>query len=129
MTLEEQIKESAQLFESAYNQGDLNTIVALYDDNALMLSPECSIEIGIEAVKSCYEQAITSGWKNFKQTTVEITTADSLAYHIGQYTMDSPEINGNSMQAKGKYIDIYKLHRDGTWKIHVSAFNYDHQIK
>ena len=128
MTLEEQIKESAQLFESAYNQGDLNTIVTLYDDNALMLSPECSIEIGIEAVKNCYGEAIKLGWRNFKQTTVEIKVADSLAYHIGKYTIDSPESSGSVMQAKGKYIDVYMLHNDGTWKIHASAFNYDHPL-
>ena len=128
MTLEQQIHDSAQQFADAYNRGDLATIVELYDNDALILSPECSIETGTEAVKTCYQEAINLGWKNFKQTTVEIKLADKLAYHVGQYTIDSPEVDGKSEQAKGKYIDVYKLHDDGIWKIHVTAFNYDHPI-
>jgi len=128
MTLEQQIKESAQQFADAYNRGDLNTIVELYDQDALILSPGCDIETGLDAIKNCYQEAINLGWKNFRQVSVEIDSNDKLAYHIGQFTIDSPETDGSTQQAKGKYIDVYKLHDDGIWKIHVSAFNYNHPI-
>ena len=125
MSIEQQIKDSDDKFAEAFNRGDLDALVALHADDALLLSPDTPMERGSEAVRSGFEELLDAGWKNISFTSVEIGSQGELAYHVGKFTVDVTAGNGESREIKGKYLDIYKLHSDGAMKIHVTSFNYD----
>jgi len=119
MAIEQQIKDLDDQFAGAFNRGDLAALVALHAEDALLLSPDSPTERGSEAVKSGFKELLDAGWKNISFTSV---------YHVGKFAVDVPTSSGESKRVTGKYVDIYKLHEDGTLKIHVTSFNFDEPL-
>lgn len=128
MTIEQQIKNCDDQFADAFNQGDLAGLVALHAQDALLLSPDGPAERGSEAVKSGFKELLDEGWKNISFTSVELGSGGDLAYHVGNFSVDFPTSSGESKRVMGKYVDIYKRHKDGSWKIHVTSFNFDEPL-
>ena len=128
MAIEQQIKDSDNQFAHAFNRGDLAALVALHTEDALLLSPDSPAERGSEAVKSGFKELLDAGWKNMSFTSVELGSGGDLAYHVGKFAVDAPTSSGESKRVTGKYVDIYKLHEDGTLKIHVTSFNFDEPL-
>ncbi len=128
MAIEQQIKDFDDQFVDAFNRGDLAALVALYAEDALLLSPDSPAERGSEAVKSGYKELLDAGWKNLSLTSVELGSGGDLAYHVGKFAYDVPTSSGESKQVTGKYVDIFKPHEDGTLKVHVTCFNLDEPL-
>ncbi len=125
MTVEEQIKGSDVQFAAAFNRGDIAALVSLHAEDALLLGPDTPAERGREAVKQGFQALLDAGWKNMGFEPVEFGSAGSLAYNVGRFAADVPASSGGSRRVTGKYLDIYKPDADGTWKIQVTAFNFD----
>ena len=128
MAIEQQIKDSDEQFADAFNRGDLAAIVALHAEDALLLSPDSPMERGSAAVESGFKELLEAGWKNMAFTSVEVGSDGDLAYHVGQFAADVPTSSGESKRITGKYLDVYKPHQDGTWKIQVSSFSFDEPL-
>jgi ketosteroid isomerase-like protein len=54
-----------------------------------------------------------------------IDSGGDVGYHVGTFAADAPTEAGSDQRVTGKFLDIYKPDADGTWKIHVTMFNFD----
>ena len=128
MAIEQQIKDFDDHFVAAFNRGDSAVLGAAHADDALILSPNSPAERGSEIVKSRFKELLDAGWKNMSVTSVEIVSSGDLAYHVGKLEVDVPTSSGEYKRITGKYVDIYKRHKDNTFKIHVTSFNFDEPL-
>ncbi len=129
MTLENQIAESDAKFTEAFNRGDFNTIELLYEDNAMLLSPDVPMTVGDgKAVVEGFQELWEAGWRNMSLSSVEIGVDGDLAYHVGKVESDVPTKEGSTKRVAGKYVDIYKRGGDGVWKVHLTIFNMDEPL-
>lgn len=128
-TLEQQIKESDAAFVEAFNRGDIDSLVTLHADNAMLLSPDTPMTVGgSEAVVAGYRELLDAGWTNMSLHSIKIDSDASLAYHVGKVSADVPIQGGAKKRVEGKYVDVYKLHDDGCWKVHLTIFNMDEPL-
>ena len=125
MTIEEAIKNADAQFTEAFNQGDTATLIGLYAEDALLLSPGIPEVRGREAIMAGFQELLDAGWKNIALNTVETGSEGGLGYHVGKFAADVPADDGTSKRETGKYTDIYKRRDDGSWQIHVTMFNSD----
>ena len=107
--------------------GDIEGLVALYTDDAVRLPPDGPSYSG----KAALEEVFRAG---FEQVTIEFVwpvegteetiVADGWAYHLGEYTaMITPREGGETMEEKGKVVEILQRQPDGSWKIAREIWN------
>ncbi len=125
MTIEQAIRDTDARFAEAFNRGDLAAVVALHTDDALLLGPDSPAERGGQAVEAGFKEMLEAGWKNISFGTLQIGSGGDLGYHVGTFAADVPAEDGSSQRVTGKFLDIYKPDTAGSWKIHVTMFNFD----
>jgi uncharacterized protein (TIGR02246 family) len=111
-------------FAKAFNRGDTAGIAALFARDALRLTPNGPIMKGRKAIEANSAEAIKSGQKNIKFTAIRGGSDGNLAYHVGRFAVDVPTAGGTRKE-RGKYVDIYKRQKNGSWKIAVTIYNSD----
>ncbi len=124
-TIEESIKNTDARFAEAFNRGDLASVVALHTPDALLLGPDSPAERGGQAVEAGFKGMLDAGWKNLEFGSVQIGSGGDLGYHVGTFAADVPTEGGSDQRVTGKFLDIYKPDEAGSWKIHVTMFNFD----
>ncbi|MCH7795755.1 MAG: DUF4440 domain-containing protein, partial [Proteobacteria bacterium] len=112
-------------FAEAFNRGDLAAVVALHSADAILLGPDSPAERGGQAVEEGFKEMLDAGWKNIEFGSVQIGSGGDLGYHVGTLAVDVPTEGGSDKRVTGKFLDIYKPDQSGSWKIHVTMFNFD----
>ncbi len=125
MSIEDAIKDTDARFTEAFNRGDLAAVVALHSAGALLLGPDSPAESGGQAVEEGFKEMLDTGWKNIEFGSVQIGSGGDLGYHVGTFAADVPTEGGSDQRVTGKFLDIYKPDTAGSWKIHVTMFNFD----
>ncbi len=125
MSIEDSIRDTDARFAEAFNRGDLAAVVALHSADALILGPDSPAERGGQAVEEGFKELLDTGWKNIEFGSVQIGSGGDLGYHVGSFAVDVPTEDGSDQRVTGKFLDIYKPDEAGSWKIHVTMFNFD----
>ncbi len=125
MSIEDAIRDTDARFAEAFNRGDLAAVVALHSADALLLGPDSPAERGGQAVEEGFKEMLDAGWKNIEIGSVQIGSGGDLGYHVGTFAADVPTEGGSDQRVTGKFLDIYKPDAAGSWKIHVTMFNFD----
>ncbi len=125
MSIEDAIRDTDARFTEAFNRGDLAAVVALHSADALLLGPDSPAERGGQAVEEGFKEMLDAGWKNIELGSVQIGSGGDLGYHVGTLAADVPTEGGSVQRVTGKFLDIYKPDAAGSWKIHVTMFNFD----
>lgn len=113
------IAARSDAWEVAFNDQDVDALVAMYSDDARVLAPNAPMGQGEEAVRSVFQGMIDAGLGG-ELTTVETMAAGDLGYHVGTYalTVDGSEVD------RGKFVEIWRK-VGGEWKIASDMFNSD----
>ncbi len=125
MSIEDAIRDTDARFTEAFNRGDLAAVVALHSADALLLGPDSPAERGGQAVEEGFREMLDAGWKNIEIGSVQIGSGGDLGYHVGTFAANVPMEGGSDQRVTGKFLDIYKPDAAGSWKIHVTMFNFD----
>ncbi len=125
MSIEDAIRDTDARFAEAFNRGDLAAVVALHSADALILGPDSPAERGGQAVEEGFKELLDTGWKNIEFGSVQIGSGGDLGYHVGSFAVDVPTEDGSDQRVTGKFLDVYKPDESGSWKIHVTMFNFD----
>lgn len=118
------IRASTELFGAAMVSGDVEGLLALYTEDAVVMPPNMPKFEGKDALRTLFENMPTPSSATF--TIHEIDGRGDLAYVIGSvattYDMEGmPE----PLQDLGKYIEIRVKQEDGSWPIARDIFNSD----
>ncbi len=128
MSIEDAIRDTDARIAEAFNHGDLAAVVALHSADAILLGPDSPAERGGQAVEEGFKEMLDTGWKNIEFGSVQIGSGGDLGYHVGTFAVDVPTKGGSDQRVTGKFLDIYKPDKAGSWKINVTMFNFDAPI-
>ena len=112
MNLPKRAEDAHATLAAAFNTGDLNTVLSMYDINGIMVPEPGKPVTG----KENWEQAI-AGILAIKGT-MEIKTVYCL--ETGGIAVGRSEwsiTDGNDVKVAAKGIEVMKQQTDGTWKI------------
>ena len=118
------IEEANLKFCEAVRQGDAAAIAALYTDDATVLPPNSDMIQGRQGIEESWNATIQMGVKDAVLTTEDVFGSGDLVYEIGKYTITiQPEGQEEPIEDMGKYVVVWKLQEDGSWKLHVDIWN------
>jgi uncharacterized protein (TIGR02246 family) len=120
MDIQQAIQQINTEFSELYDRRDATAISAAYLEDGAILAPNQPTVHG--------RQAIEDFWKGFFDElggaasieTVEIAGEGDVAYQWATYTLA-----GGAQSDAGKFVEVYKRHADGSWKIRLTIFNSD----
>ncbi len=122
-------KEKTLLFktdqEFAAKSKEIGPAEAFYlymDNDGIQLPVNGDIVIGDEAIR---DRMLSAGeyqlfWTPQK---AEVALAGDMGWTWGTYIYKATDEDGNTIQRKGKYLNVWKKHEDGNWKVVVDIGN------
>ena len=102
------IAETNQDFVRFFNEGKIDSLVAIYRDDACLPGKGC----GKEVVSGYFQANMLVGYKFKSLTTTNLTVEKSVAVEKGTYTIEFK----NGQEISGDYITEWKL-TDKKWRI------------
>ena len=61
----------------------------------------------------------------FAPTKIEVSKSRDMAYDVGTYLFKLLDANGKQVSSVGKYVVVWKKHKDGVWRVELDIFNGD----
>ena len=110
---------------TALKEGNIDTLVELYSDDATLLPPNDSIMRGKETIGMYYLLAPRSGKiLDASLASTEITGNETVLYEIGEYNFTIKTFESDATHTDiYKYLTVWKYQNDGSWKIYAECWN------
>jgi ketosteroid isomerase-like protein len=113
---------------SAFMVGDVDRALSFYDEEAMAMPPGLPADRGHEAIRKGIAGFLTEfAVSDFTLTTEDVQVAGDLAVETGSWKMTlQPSAAGATAQPdNGKYVAVWKLQEDGSWKMLRDIWNSD----
>ena len=121
------IRQTNSLYAELLVAGDVNTLMVLYDEDAILFPPNERPLRGKAAIRASWE-AYFDGWDTIEARSVidEIMVFGDWAYGHGHYRGRSRStINGEIVVEALKFSGMWRRKQDGSWVIARDMFNMD----
>jgi ketosteroid isomerase-like protein len=93
---------------------DLDAIIAIHEDEAAMVKWGGGVARGEDAIRQVYVDFFATD-PVLKVQALQIVEAGNTAIILGDYTMDYTNANGKIISVEGKFGDMVRQQRDGSW--------------
>ena len=112
-------------YESALNAGNLDSVMPLYADDAVLMPLNAPVQVGEQAIRAFYQTNI------FEQLTLDLTFTPAETEILGEWAFVRADITGTVTdkdsiepdQVDNKAMFLLRQDDDGSWKIARYIFN------
>ena len=112
------IKRSSADWDDAWNAGDIDALLALYTNDAVVMGPNEPAVTGREAMRARFRSYFDIYDDKTKSSLEDVRVSGDLAVVRGGYTdVSSPRTGGTPVDEKGKWISVYQRQPDESWRI------------
>jgi ketosteroid isomerase-like protein len=125
MTARDEVGTLNARFSKAVANQDLDDLLALYDSKARLLPPNAPMAEGTAAIRQVFQGFIDMGANALDLQIVEVHESGDLVIDVGRYVLGIQLPGGESMEDRGKYIDVFRRQPDGGLKFIADIFNSD----
>ena len=119
------IPEKHQLLIDASKQGDVDALVSLFCEDAVLMAPNETTLYGRSEVREWYEEY----FQNFRITALgvterDVTVLDGWAIERLGYTIAiSPVTGGERIRDDSRWFAVWRRDPDGVWRMAQAMFN------
>jgi ketosteroid isomerase-like protein len=112
------IAEARDSWLAAFKSKDVGAAVSFYASDAAFLQPSGDRVEGIEAIRELYQKVVSTFDTNLVVRSHNLEVAAGLAYDSGEYEETlTNRATGQKQHFRGQYLMIFRLSRNGHWKI------------
>ena len=121
------IQALTEAWGAAVEAGDVAALVALRTDDVVQMPPDAPTSRGKQALEDFYRSlfgqfSVGGTWP--VEGTEEIVVADGWAFHLSEYIeWFTPKAGGETIEERGKIIEICQQQPDGSWKFAREIWN------
>jgi uncharacterized protein (TIGR02246 family) len=113
----------------AYNAGDVNSVVALYAEDAVVNAPGTPAARGLAAIREFFVKDIaasaSAGVATNSGPSTDVGVSGDLGWEWGTFTVTN---KSGATVDKGKYVTVYTK-KDGKWLITRDIWNSDGPVQ
>jgi uncharacterized protein (TIGR02246 family) len=104
-----------RLFAERLNAGDVEGVLGLYEDGALLASPDGNAAIGLDAIRERVAAMVENEfWLQCEVVATHISGGLAVLYNNWRGTRRGP--CGERLGAEGRAIEVVRRQPDGTWR-------------
>ncbi len=111
------------LWESGFNQGNIDSLMRLYTVNAVVFPPSSEILKGRTIIGSYLKALKEVGVNEFSISNVDVDIKDNIAYETALWETSRTGAEGNIIKLEGNISNVYEKQKDGSWKIKLQSWN------
>jgi uncharacterized protein (TIGR02246 family) len=104
-----------RLFEDAFNAGDIDGLMELYDPDAALIAQPGSVAQGSEQVRAALQTFLALKGSITLDTKLVVTVGD-LAYLSNTWSLRGTGPDGNPVALGATTAEVARRHADGTWR-------------
>ena len=101
-------------FENAFNAGDLDALVALYEPDAALIVQPGAVATGFDQIRPALQAFLDTGGK-ISLDTREVVTVGELAYLTNRWSLTGTNPDGTSLQMGAVTAEVARRQDDGSW--------------
>ena len=101
------------LFVEAFNRGDTEGILALYEPNAVLVVDGREV-VGHERIRKAYERMLARHGQMTLETRA-VVESEGLAVLHGLWVIEPPTGGGAEVATRGLSTEVVRKQRDGSW--------------
>ena len=118
-TVETAIAANYRHWVDATQRKDVDAVLSLYDDDAIVLPPGAAPIRGKDAIRAFYASwyAGLSKLLHEQFTSTSLVVKDDLAVETADYAGESENTAHAVRQFNGKNLVVWKRQKDGSWKL------------
>lgn len=118
-----EIEKANGRFGEGIRRGDASAVGALYAEDALLMPPNLEPIRGRDGTAAFWAGAIKMGVKDAVLTTLELRHEGKTVEEVGNYRLKIHPEGQEPFEDHGKYMVLWKLDADGTWRLHRDIWN------
>lgn len=108
------------LFAEAFNAGDVDSLVALYEPNAVLVVKGQPVT-GLPAIRTAYESILARRSRMTLKTRSVVMFDDTLAVLHGDWTVEAAAVEGGTRS--GLSTEVVRRQADGSWRFVIDNPN------
>jgi uncharacterized protein (TIGR02246 family) len=116
------IEETNKTFMKGFVKGDASITASVYAEDAVLLPPGGEMIHGKKAIEEFWGGAMSSGVKEAKLSTVELTGGGEYVQELGTGVLKIKAEGGEHSEQNAKYVVVWKRTPDG-WKYNWDIWN------
>ena len=103
-----------RLFEEAFNAGDLDALLALYEPDAALIPEPGVVVHGVDQIGPALKGFLDIGGK-MKLDTKEVVTVGDLAYLMNRWSLTATNEDGSPLEMGAVTAEVAPRQADGSW--------------
>ena len=119
----ETLASLANQFSQAYMDGDVDAMMQLYTEDAVLFPGNSEYIRGQEAVREYWTLPEGRTITHHKLNPVEVEVAGDMATDFGHYEIAGKNGDTEWGPSHGKYLVVWKRGDDGMWRMHLDMWN------
>jgi len=109
------LEEWHRRFSEAFNAGDLDAVMALYEPGASLVAQPGELATGAGAIRQALS-AFRLMQPTLKVETQRIVQAGDIALLHGRWTLTGTGPDGNAINLAGQSSEVVRRQADGSWR-------------
>ncbi|MCJ8012954.1 DUF4440 domain-containing protein [Paenibacillus sp. KQZ6P-2] len=101
-------------FAEAYNSGNIDSLLALYEPQGILINPNGGIDQGIDHVRKTLEDLLQLKG-NMVSKNMYCIPFENMALMRAHYILHTVDADGNPIQIQGHTSEIVRKQPDGSW--------------
>ena len=123
---EKAVRDADEAWSNAAAAKDVDKTVAFYSDDAVVMPPNAERATTKEAIRKIWKDMLTDAKISWKATKVEVAKSGDIAFVSGTYEVTMNDVvTGKPVNDRGKYLEVWEKHADGSWKCAADIWNSD----
>jgi ketosteroid isomerase-like protein len=108
-------EEMHRAFAEAFNKGDVDALLALYEDEAALVpQPQAEARVGKSQLREALQPFLALNGRITLTIKAIIQTGD-LALNVSQWSLSGTDPDGNPVQMGGTTGEVLRRQADGSW--------------
>jgi len=103
-----------RLFEEAFNAGDLDALLALYEPDAALIPEPGVVVYGVDQIGPALKGFLDVGGK-MKLDTKEVVIVGDLAYLMNRWSLTATNDDGSPLEMGAVTAEVARRQADGSW--------------
>jgi uncharacterized protein (TIGR02246 family) len=117
-----EIERHQQAYAEAFKKGDVATLLAFFEDDAIRIVPGRTLK-GRDEIRGAFERVAKGGFKilalSFK--TEDLRVIGDLAQEVGLTSGENELADGRHITWTGRYLTVWHRGPDGRWRVQSDA--------
>lgn len=108
-----------RLFEAHVNAGDVEAVVALYEEGGSLVQRDGAVATGHAAIRRVITRLVGIRTVLRNDVVRVIEAGEDLALLYNDWSMSAKGRDGNPIETAGKAVEVVRRQPDGTWRFAI----------